>query len=999
MRPALNNPASDFAPGSLAGLNHSAAVSNPNFSGADFGAAGFLKMGTGLLTLSSAAVLSTVTSAVVVTEGEVLYGVAGAVKSGTPIAVSNGGRLQINYTTPLNISHPLTISGNHAQSSGNGSLYIRSNNAIYNFNAPLTLAGDTRVKWFSTQSTTYFNQPIGGVGNVVLAGGGSHVAHTHDVYFNAPCTFAGDVTFKNDAGANAAFLWGVDNAMPINSVLKLSGSTWESNGTYCNVDLKGYHQQCAGIANGANISVNRTIKNSTETESTLEINVPAENLPNYTGKLEGKINLIKSGGGSQTLNGTGAAHSGSVLVQQGTLLIGANTIPNAEVTVSNGARLEPVTDNTTVASTKITGYGVLSRGAIYLAAGNDLWNGDITIDGTTRIGSYGGGTLTKTINGSIDGDGTLSLWAGGGHVTHENVYVLTQPCSFTGLLQLDAYFGASLTVKLSGGNNLLVPGVPVRFYTNWQNVFCRLDTVGTTTQRVGGLISGGVPTQCRAVVNSTVSTTSTLTINTVGGTAHFEGVIGASAPCPSPGLINLVKEGSGAQIFARGSEFIWIDGTIGTNIVNANLVVNNGAVGFSGSDMFASGRTAVFNANGALLAPDAATLNTLRADSRITLDAASPVGLYDTWDISAADPSRMFYYSGSATLNSDNSAALPNGLILAGGLISIALDGAAGDSVFGSVSTPLALNGTSIKNNNNEPVLSAVRVITINAGGATFTAGWGKTLAVQSLLTGSGAVNINCDTGNVLLSNTANDYVGGTVIGTQLQGYAGVGSTLKLGASEVIPHGVGKGDLSFLNRATLDLNGFSETVNGFNSSSANALVINSTANHAVLAIGAADADGSFSGSIDGAVALQKIGSGSQNLSDTCVISDSVNVAVFEGALILAESCKVASNTVKVHRNGTLSLKGADNFGGSASQTRLFAGVDKSTQGDQAQIDILAGVNVTVLHFAIDGVFKTAGTWGATGSGADNIDDTIFVGGGTLTVLETGPASGTSMIVR
>jgi len=989
----LADSSNDFAATAQAGVFNVGDLTNPNLTGTDFGSLRFLKMGGGVLTLSTASALSNVTGGVVVAAGELKLSAVNAVSAGTPITVENGGRLTLTYGPTLNISHPLTITGNYDNNDGNGSLYINVNGGNASFNAPVTLTGDTKIKAYSAGTTVHFNQAIGGAGNLLISGGGGHPTHLQTFNFNVPSTLAGNVTLKNDGGSNAQFNWGVDNAMPSGSRLMLGGPSW--NSTYARIDLKGFDQQTAGIADGAVIGAVRTINNSAGDASTLGMNVVSGDIT-YSGAMAGAINLVKTGNGSQRLTGSGAAHSGSVAVQQGTLFVGPNTLPNAAITVANGARLIPNSDGvTTVAQTTLTGLG--DRGALYFEGGNDTWNGSITLNGTARIGGYGGGVITKTLSGVIGGSGTLNLWAGGGASTHENVYVLSGANSFDGPMQMDAVFGAAITVRLSGGDNRLPAEVTAVFNPNWNLAFCRLDLAGTAAQRVGSLVSGGNAARGRAVINSVAATTSTLTINKVGGSSFFDGVIGESGPCPSPGAINLIKAGGGAQIFRKGSVFTWNNGVTGTNMVNANVTVNNGAVGFSGTDMLGGAYAVTVGADGALIAPDKATLDALLADGRFTLDPASPVGLYDTWDLTAADPARMFYYSGSATLTADNTAALPNGLILAGGDVRIGIDGAAGDAVFGPVGAPLILNGTSIKNNDNNPILSAARIITVNAGGVAFTAGWSKQLLVQSQLTGAGGVNVNYDSGYVVLGNSANDYSGSTTIGTQWAGVFGTTGRLKLGASEVIPHGAGKGDLVLNSGATLEMNGYSETVNALHSTAANALITNTALTPSVLTVGANSATGSYSGSISGTLSLVKTGSGTQTLRAPCTYTGTT--VVEGGTLALAGGGSLASTFVAVHRDAVLSLASAGALGGGASQTRLFAGVNKSSQGQQAQIDIPSGVNVTTFYFAINGVFKPAGTWGATGSGAEFIDDAIFTGGGILTVAETGPASGTLMLLR
>jgi hypothetical protein len=58
--------------------------------------------------------------------------------------------------------------------------------------------------------------------------------------------------------------------------------------------------------------------------------------------------------------------------------------------------------------------------------------------------------------------------------------------------------------------------------------------------------------------------------------------------------------------------------------------------------------------------------------------------------------------------------------------------------------------------------------------------------------------------------------------------------------------------------------------------------------------------------------------------------------------------------------------------------------------DGAKIKIKAGVTETVDMLFLDGEQQASGTWGATGSGAANVNDTFFTGGGVLSVT-TGSA--------
>ncbi|OYV06248.1 MAG: hypothetical protein CFE26_07320, partial [Verrucomicrobiales bacterium VVV1] len=138
-----------------------------------------------------------------------------------------------------------------------------------------------------------------------------------------------------------------------------------------------------------------------------------------------------------------------------------------------------------------------------------------------------------------------------------------------------------------------------------------------------------------------------------------------------------------------------------------------------------------------------------------------------------------------------------------------------------------------------------------------------------------------------VLSNPLNNYTGATTITNSnynTTNLAGVSTTLRLGASNVIPDGASAGNVAFAingtnNNATtiLDLNGFSETINGLtvNAGTFATRITNTAAatSASVLTVGANDTTSSFSGTItdSGAgrtLALTKIGSGILTLSGT-----------------------------------------------------------------------------------------------------------------------------------
>ena len=184
---------------------------------------------------------------------------------------------------------------------------------------------------------------------------------------------------------------------------------------------------------------------------------------------------------------------------------------------------------------------------------------------------------------------------------------------------------------------------------------------------------------------------------------------------------------------------------------------------------------------------------------------------------------------------------------------------------------------------------TATRTLTFPAGNAGITIGAGDTVAHQiDGLSGGSSSYINLLGDLTVTHNGKQPFTisrpiagafgliksgPGTLIYSGPTNYAsGVYSgnttlaagTLKLGAVDVIPNGPGFGDLSVA--GTLDLNAFSETVNGLSGSG---IVDNQAAGTATLTVGDNDQSSTFSGVLKnttGTLALTKMGAGSLTLS-------------------------------------------------------------------------------------------------------------------------------------
>ena len=112
-------------------------------------------------------------------------------------------------------------------------------------------------------------------------------------------------------------------------------------------------------------------------------------------------------------------------------------------------------------------------------------------------------------------------------------------------------------------------------------------------------------------------------------------------------------------------------------------------------------------------------------------------------------------------------------------------------------------------------------------------------------------------TGTLILANATNDYAGNTLIST---------GTLQLGNNDMIPQGNTKGHVVL--NGTLDLNGFTDGINGL---TGNGVIENTSGNVANLTVGNDAAFGNFSGTVTntgGPLTLTKTGNNILVLSGT-----------------------------------------------------------------------------------------------------------------------------------
>jgi autotransporter-associated beta strand protein len=219
---------------------------------------------------------------------------------------------------------------------------------------------------------------------------------------------------------------------------------------------------------------------------------------------------------------------------------------------------------------------------------------------------------------------------------------------------------------------------------------------------------------------------------------------------------------------------------------------------------------------------------------------------------------------------------------------------------------------------------------------------------ISGKITGHGRLEFTSSTGNmnsILLRNTnsINDWTGGLLLtagGSSRQVY------IKLGANNQIPDGTGTGDATIngaSDTARLDLNGFSDTINGLiGALNANNQVANFGTNASILTFGANNATASFGGSIsDGGFATNslsvvKIGAGTQTLlgANTHVGTTTIN----GGTLLLETGSTITKSTnIILNAGGILDVSGILPLNLNPSQAVTF-------NGGTVAVGLVAGVN-------------------------------------------------------
>ena len=173
----------------------------------------------------------------------------------------------------------------------------------------------------------------GGAGTLTLTGASTYTGNT-SISANSPAS-----------PAVSSVILGVDNALPIGTGLIVG--TKASVGVPV-MDLNGKNQQLAYIADGANVSATKYLKfvNNASSPSVLTLGGAVSPGKAFSGTISdgaGTIALVKTGGNTQILSGSGT-YSGGVTVNAGTLQV-TGALPSTVSTALGAATGSVVVNN------------------------------------------------------------------------------------------------------------------------------------------------------------------------------------------------------------------------------------------------------------------------------------------------------------------------------------------------------------------------------------------------------------------------------------------------------------------------------------------------------------------------------------------------------------------------------------------------------------------------------------------------------------------------------
>jgi fibronectin-binding autotransporter adhesin len=737
---SLNNPFTVGGAATIGGSNNltfsGAGTLNNTLSVTNTGATTFSNVlsGAGGLTLNSSggtttlSAVNTYSGATTITAGTLQLDLADAIASSSHLNIGASGTLNLNN----NNNAINTLLGSGAITLGSGNLSITQ--------------GEDQT----------FSGAISGTGNITKAGANQLTLSGNNNYSGSTTVSAGILSIGSTTGLGNTTSTTVSDGAALD--IAFSSSTLGNTNT---INLNGTGISLAGALTFSGTSSALSNPIVLQTNST----IGGAGSGTLSGILSGSgINLTKVGSGTVTLSGVNT-YSGATSITGGTLSIGATTGlgSTTSTTVSSGSALDIAFSSGTLGNTNtinLNGTGISLAGALTFSGTSSTLSNAIALQTNSTIGGAGSGTLS----GILSGSGINLTKVGSGTVTLSGVNTYSGATSITGgTLSIGATtgLGSTTSTTVSSGSAL-----NIAFSSGTLGNTNTINLNGSGISLAGALTFSGT--------SSTLSNAIALqTDSTIGGSGSgtLSGIISGSG-------INLTKVGSGTVTLS------------GVNTYSGATSINAGTLALSGSGSLASSTalslanvaSAIFNISGVT---SSSTIGSLAGTGgNVVLGSKTLIAGGDNSNTSYAGvisgSSGNFTKTGSGTLTLSGANSFTGALVVDQGTIStgtINSTSTAGPLGQGTITLGGASSGTLAFTDNTTSTTQVNRAFTMGAGGGVINVTFsGKTLALPSILSGSGSFT-KSGSGGLILSSSSS-YSGTTTINA---------GTLALTASGSLP--------------------------------------------------------------------------------------------------------------------------------------------------------------------------------------------------------------------
>jgi autotransporter-associated beta strand protein len=673
-----------------------------------------------------------------------------------------------------------------------------------------------------------------------------------------------------------------------------------------------------------------------------------------TGATANKIYFFKAGssagytatmtqsGGTVTANGIqfcevpatlDPASSATLQLSGGSLYVGAQG-----VTLAAGASALPVTiqlqggtlgANQNWSSSMDMKLGTTGGGPTIRAQNSASTARNITLSGILSDDTAVNGTFTKTGSGTLTLSGASANTFTGPTLVSAGTLDLGKASAVSSSSSVTIANGAALALSTSSST------VPNLTFTNTGTL--SFDVAGgysLTVSGTDGVTNSGAASSVTINITGSAPADGTYTLISYSGALQGSGFSAYTLGSTPAGKSYALNDTGSAVELIVSNPFVWtgLDSTEWSTNIIAGL--KNWTQGGIPTD-YANGQAVVFDDTAtsntvdisvADVTPSAVTFN--NSGTNYTLQGSNAIAGSTSLTKTGTDALTILNansYTGGSTLGTTvanegtvgigHNSALGSGKITSLGAqlqaiggartLTNALDISAGGLRFGG-GNDLTLSGAiTMLSSRDISIYSATNTLTLSGGvnlsgfNLTLSGNAGNvpngTMVFSAPIAGSGNFALSTSFSNgVAILSASNTYIGTTTIGS---------GTLRLGASGVIPDGAGSGTVTVT--GTLDLNSFSETINGLSGAGIVDTIAGGTP---TLTVGSGNATSTFTGIIQntaGTLALVKTGTGLLVLQAT---------NTFAGGATIKNGTLESKTTTTTLGTGTVVMGGAGSSG-------------------------------------------------------------------------------------